>query len=203
MASRAWFVVPDGALVVSATSEDVPALVDAAVEKRTEKVVQDMKLKEDKKPPIDALASTLELTDDQRHLTEQEIIRGQREMLDVLGTPTWDGTVLLDDLVETFAQSLATPGKDPGMMKLFGKLLTEKVPGTDDTYGVRIEGIKRSVKDTLRGVWRPEQYAEFEAWGVDPLEVKDVPGTPNAAIEQRVLERARALGAELPEGGVK
>ena len=29
------------------------------------------------------------------------------------------------------------------------------------------------------------------------------PGTPNAAIEQRVLERARALGAELPEGGVK
>jgi hypothetical protein len=193
---------PDGELLVGEAGADVQALVDAAVEKRTQQVVQDLKLKEDKKPLIETFASALELTDDQRHRTEQEIVRGQREMLDVLATPTWDGSVLLDELVETFAQSMAAPGKDAGrMMRLFGKLLTEKVPGTDETYGARIDAIKRSVKDTLRTVWQPEQYAEFEAWGVDPLEVKNVPGTPNAAIERRVLDRARDLGVELPEDG--
>ena len=161
--------------------------------RRTEQVVKDLATKQDKKPPIDVLVSTLELTGPERLAAEDGIRRGQQQMLDVLATPTWDGDVLLDEVVETAAQGMATPGRGPEWAPLFARLVSEKVPGGDLTYAARIEAIKSATRERLRAAWRPEAYEEFVAWGVDPLEVKGIEGSPTQALEARIGARAAAL----------
>lgn len=180
--------------------EDVlEAIVDDAVERKTERVLDELRVKADKKPAMDVFASVLELSKDQRVATERVVVEGQREVHAVLGTPTYDGTNLMDQLVEIAAKGIAEPGKDHGWGVWLARVLSEKIPGTDDTYGTRIESVKNGMRATLKREWSEAQYREFEAWGVDPTEIESVAGSPNEALLKRVTERARALGAVLPE----
>lgn len=186
----------DAALAEAATTpEALKALVDQAVSKKAAQL-QGM---QNKKPSMEVFAKTLELTDEQRQAAEQDVLRAQRDVRAILEMPTADGANLMDDLVEVLADSMAHPDKAQGrIMKYFGRLLSEKIPGSDETYAVRIEGVKGSLKETLRRNWSKEQYATFEAWQMDPTEVKEIEGSPWKEIEGRVIERARDLGAELP-----
>jgi hypothetical protein len=140
----------------------------------------------------------LELTEEQRAETERVIVEGQRELHRILETPTYDGTSLMDELVEIVARGFAEPGKDHGFGKWFGRVLTEKIPGTDETYATRIESVKNGMRTSFKREWSEAQYREFEEWGVDPTEVQEVPGSPNEALEKRIVERATSLGAEIP-----
>ncbi|MCK6460807.1 MAG: hypothetical protein L6Q95_13055 [Planctomycetes bacterium] len=178
--------------------DDLHAIVDDAVAKRTERVLDEMRAKADRKPAMDVFASTLELSEEQRFSTARVVAEGQREVHAILATPAADGTNLLDQLVEMAAKGLAEPGKDPGWGPWFARVLTEKVPGTDETYGARIEAVKKGMRATFQREWSKAQYEEFEAWGVDPTEIESVPGSPNEALWKRVAERARQLGAALP-----
>lgn len=114
--------------LVSREDGVIDAIVAEAVEKKTQEVVDEMRVKENKKPAMIVLASTLELSPAQ------------------------------------------------------------------------VAAVKRNLRATFKRDWSAEQYTEFEAWGVDPTEIQDVPGSPNAALEERIGERARDFGAELPEG---
>jgi hypothetical protein len=174
------------------------SLVDEAVAKKTERVLDEMRVKENKKPAIDAFASVLELTDEQRSMTERVVVQGQREVHAILNTQTYDGTNLLDQLVEIAAKGIAQPGKDHGWGLWLARVLTEKVPGTDETYGARIESVKGRMRGAFKREWTEAQYKEFETWGVDPTEIAQVPGSPNDDLVKRVTDRARALGAVLP-----
>jgi hypothetical protein len=178
--------------------DELKAIVDDAVERKTEKVLDDLRVKADKKPALDVFASTLELSEGQRVTTERVVVEGQREVHAVLATPTLDGTNLMDQLVEIAAKGIAEPGKDHGWGTWLARVLTEKVPGTDDTYGTRIEAVKTGMRATFKREWSEAQYKEFEEWGVDPTEIENVPGGPNEALMKRIIERARALGANLP-----
>ena len=77
--------------------------------------------------------------------------------------------------------------------------MSEKVPGTDQSYAERIEAVKQSMRETFKRDWTRDQYLEFEAWGVDPTEIQDVPGSPNKELEARIRERVRELGGTLPD----
>jgi hypothetical protein len=177
----------------------IETMVDDAVTRKTEQVLDEMRVKQNKKPAWDAFAKALELSDGQRALTERVVVAGQREVHSILGTPTLDGANLIDQLVEIAAKGMAEPGKDHGFGPWLARVLTEKVPGTDETYGARIEAVKGRMRATFKREWSEAQYAEFEAWGVDPTEVQNVPESPNEALMKRITERARALGADVPK----
>jgi hypothetical protein len=191
---------PEGAGQASIVEggDEIKAIVDDAVERKTEKVLDELRVKENKKPALDVFSSTLELSEGQRVTTERVVVEGQREVHSILATPTRDGTNLMDQLVEIAAKGIAEPGKDHGWGMWVARVLTEKVPGTDETYGARIESVKSGMRATFKREWSEAQYREFEAWGVDPTEIDSVPGGPNEALMRRITERARALGANLP-----
>lgn len=184
-----------------AIAEDNPelaAIVDDAVDRKTKAAFDELRIKGNKKPPIDAFASVLDLTDEQRAVTERVVIEGQRELHAILNTVTADGTNLMDELVEIAAKGIAEPGKDHGWGKWIGRLISEKVPGTDTTYAARIESVKAAMRERFKHEWTKEQFREYQEWGVDPTEVQNVPGSPNEGIMRRITERARQLGAEIP-----
>jgi hypothetical protein len=176
----------------------IAAIVDDAVDRKTKKVIDDLRVKADKKPAIDLFSSVLELTTEQREAAERVIVEGQRSVHQILNTPTADGINLMDELVEIFAKGIADPGKDHGFGRWIGRLLSEKIPGTDVTYGKRIEAVKESMRATFKKEWTVEQFKEFQEWGLDPTEIQKVPGSPNEALEKRILARASVLGAEIP-----
>jgi hypothetical protein len=181
---------------VARPAGDIQELVDAAVEKKAAQI----QVMRNKKPHIDVFAKMLELTDVQRLAAEEDIVRSQQQIKEVLEIPTDDGSVFLDEVVEVLARGVAEPQQAQGrLMKLFGRLMAEKVPGSDQTYAVRIEGIKDSLRQTFQRNWTEKQYATFETWQMDPTEVKDVPGSPWKDVERQVIDRAKALGAEIPE----
>ncbi len=178
-------------------TEELQELVAEAVEK---KAAEYHVMQTTKKPPIDLFAETLELTDDQRYVAEREIVGAQREIKGILEIPAADGTNFVDELVEVFAQGIAHPGENPGRgMLFFGRLLTEQVPGSNETYAVRIESVKERLRSTFRREWTDKQYATFEAWKMDPTEVEDIEGSPWKEVETLVIERAKALGADIPD----
>jgi hypothetical protein len=179
--------------------EALKAIVDDAVDRKTGQVIDELRIKADKKPAMDVFASVLELTEEQRAETERVVVEGQRQVHRILGTPTYDGTLLMDELVEIFAKGIAEPGKDHGFGRWLGRVLTEKIPGTDETYATRIESVKSAMRATFKQRWSAAQYSEFEEWGVDPTEIRKVPGSPNEALEKRIVERATALGAQIPD----
>lgn len=179
--------------------EALKAIVDDAVDRKAGQVIDELRTKANKKPAMDVFARVLELTEEQRAETERVIVEGQRQVHQILNTPTYDGTSLMDDLVEVFAKGIAEPGKDHGFGRWIGRVLTEKIPGTDETYATRIESVKSTMRATFKRDWSAAQYREFEEWGVDPTEIEKVPGSPNEALGKRIVERATALGAEIPD----
>jgi hypothetical protein len=173
-------------------------MIDAAVERKADQVRKELSAKANKKPAFDVFASTLKLTPTQKDAAGRVIAAGQQQVYDILNTPTANGTNLMDELVDLVANGFARPGKNQGWGPWFVKVMSEKIPGTDETYGKRIEGVKNEMKALFKRTWTPAQYKEFEDWGVDPTEVEKVPGSSNAELEKRIVQRARELGAQIP-----
>ncbi|MHC4973068.1 MAG: hypothetical protein ACYTG3_12125 [Planctomycetota bacterium] len=182
-------------------AKDDPALtemVDDAVDRKTKQVLDELRIKGNKKPAMEVFASALELTPEQRTDAERVIVAGQRQVHAILDTPTVGGANLMDELIEIVAKGFAQPGKDHGFGRWIGRVLTEPFPGTDETYSARIESVKNAMRATFKRDWTEAQYKEFEEWGVDPTEIQKVPGSPNEELERRVVERATRLGAKIP-----
>ncbi len=187
-----------GVDVVAGTKTDaeLTQLINKAVDAKAEKMAR----KWDKKPAIGRFVKSLGLTDVQQQAIEREVVRGQREMKALFETPTADGTVLLDEFVNAMASSMLEPEKGKAkMMAVFGRLMTETVPGTDETYATKMEAVKTSVSDSFRRDMTPEQYAEYEEWEIDPTEIKDIPDSPWKELETQVVDRAKQMGWQNPE----
>ncbi len=175
--------------------EKLAALVDEAVEKKAAQ----MRTMANKKPAMNVFASTLELTKEQSEAAGREIVRAQHDIQAILETPTEDGAVLLDDLVEVVARGMAEPAKhQQRWMQFFGRVMNEKIPGSDETYAARIESVKQRVRDNFKRNWSERQYANFQTWQMDPTEVQGIEGSPWTTLGKRMQERARQLGAKLP-----
>jgi hypothetical protein len=182
------------------TSDEIAELVNEAVEKKAAQI----QVMQNKKPSIDVFAKTLELSATQRAAAAEQLVRAQQQIKDILEIPAEDGTNFMDELVEVMARGVAEPGKNPGRgVKLFGRLMSETIPGSSETYATRIEKIKQGVRATFRRDWTQEQYATFEAWRMDPTEVQDIEGSPWKDVGRRLLERAKELGADVPDDALK
>jgi hypothetical protein len=175
-------------------TEGLGALVDEAVEKKARSIAERARVRQDRKPTLAVFARELGLTDDERASVGAEVIRGQREVFDILEVVTDDGRNLLDELVDLYASALAKPGEDPGWGKWYGAVLTERIPGDGNTYAARIEVVKTSMRETFRAVLGEKRFAEFMAWGVDPVDIRAIPDSPGDALGMRIRERARGMG---------
>lgn len=183
---------PSGGVSVATSGAPDPERQRALIKSMVETEVQAAKIKDEKKPSLDRVAAHLQLSDVQRESVQREVVRAQREIMDTLKIPTQDGTVFLDELVDVFVigatgDQAAAGGK---MIQLFTRLTTEKIPGTDRTYAVHVDGIKVGVKETFRRDFSPEQFAAYEGMGVaeDPTEMQ-VPGSPWMELMGKVAEK--------------
>jgi len=118
----------------------------------------------------------------------------------LLETPTEDGTVFLDEIVDTMALGMVKPYEAKRRFAgILGRIIKERVPGTDTTYGERAEQVKQTVRDAFEHSWSQTQYARFQEWKMDPTEVQGIEGSPWEDLRPRIIERARQLGAKLPD----
>ncbi len=147
-----------------------------------------------KKPSIEDFAEVLKLSEEQRKAVDEDVWLGQNQVRTILETPTEDGTILIDEFIEAAALNEAKrPEAGQQFMKLFARIMSEKIPGTDVTYGAEIEAAKNNVRSAFRSKFSDKQYAEFESWGVDPTEIKEIDDNPWADIEKRVKKRMEEL----------
>ncbi len=186
---------PTGSLASPEGEAALTEMVSAAVEK---KAAQLLAMRE-KKPSIDTFARTLELDDAQRAAIERGVLSSQHEIKSILEIETEAGANFLDDLVEVFADGIAHPGKNPKAgQALFTRLLTEKIPGSNETYAERVEGVKSRLRAALKRDLNPKQHTAFQTWQMDPTEIKGIAGSPWKAIEKRVGERVKELVPDTP-----
>ena len=86
-------------------AERLKTLVEDAVEKKAAQ----MRVMSNKKPSIDVFAKMLDLTDEQRQAVEENVVRSQKEIRELLETPTADGSLLLDELVDAVKPQSFSP----------------------------------------------------------------------------------------------
>jgi len=140
------------------------------------------------KPPLSQFAAELELTGAQRDEVRQAVIRGQESMIALLRTPTAEGRVPVDELLDAM---LGKPEEaQPKVVEIFGLLATETVPGTEETYAKRIEAVKRETVEAFRRGLTAEQFQAYEKTGQDPLEIQ-VPDSPWVEVLQDAYRRRK------------
>lgn len=131
-------------------------------------------------PPLSQVAATLELEAWQREQVQREVLNGQKETLALLSTPTKDGTLMIDEIMTTYinAQALPPEQAQASLMKFYGRLMTEVVPGTGETYAQRMAAVNSRVSDGLRRSFSQDQWTEYEKMGItDPTQIQ-VEGSP-------------------------
>ncbi len=120
------------------------------------------------KAPIDELTEELSLDETQQERAKQIFDRAKDEMYALLKTTRLDGGSLLDDLADDLAQ-----GGDiqETFGRFIGKLISDRVPGTDDTYLAHILESRRGLEGELGTHLSDEQMVEFRRLRVDFFDV--------------------------------
>jgi hypothetical protein len=177
-----------------AISSTIDERVAAVVDEKVSAIAEKQAIMQNKEPSLDDFARALDLSYNQRVAVEDEVRFGQKEVRGILDIPTADGSNLVDELVEVLAHGgIEHPETSKRFMKWIGRVMGETIPGTDETYGTRIQAAKRKVSDGFRKVFTDEQYADFEKWGLDPTEIKEIENSPWADIGERIQERMLQL----------
>lgn len=189
--------IPSGD-VAAGTEAELGKLVDRAVDERVDgaldeavqKGVRNVLALRDKRPAYSTFSDVLDLEASQSERVTADITQAQASIMQVLRTPADDGTVFFDRLVDLMVQGARKPGQDIGWKAFLERVVREPIPGTNTTYGARIDGIKSDLKESLRRTMNDRQWASYEAWQMDPTQIRDVPGSPYAEVQRLVTERA-------------
>ena len=81
-------------------------------------------------------------------------------------------------------------------VKFFGRLASEKVPGTDQTYLVKITELHQSTRQAFKQTLSEKQFAAFEALGVENATDIKIDNDPLGAY---IMQRMQAAGVN-PDG---
>ncbi|MCI0342844.1 MAG: hypothetical protein L0216_17160 [Planctomycetales bacterium] len=159
-----------------------PAKIQQLVASTVDEKMQALKRQQEKKPTLEEFSAELKLDDVQQQSVTREVFRGQEGVLEVLGIRGADGTDYREQLFEAYSTAASgDPEKAPQaymkVMALFGRLMTDKIPGTDETYVTRINKVKAGVSDSFRNFLTNEQYEAYQKMGQDPTEVQ-ISGNP-------------------------
>jgi hypothetical protein len=150
-----------------------------------------------KKPALSAVAARIELEKDEQAAIEDILHRKKLEVMSILKTPRDDGSNLLDEFADELIEIYSSEQPDAGAavkayMKLFGRLATEKVPGSSETYLSRLGKIEQETRTAYRDTLSEKKYSAFEALGIENTTEIKIPDEP---IDKYVQQRLEAAGA--------
>jgi len=121
------------------------------------------------KAPIDDLTKELKLTDAQKTDAARIFDHSRDEAFALLKTQRLDGGSILDD----YASALKSGADAQETTKqLFTRILTERVPGSDQTYLAEFIAMHQSVEEQLGSKLDAAQMKRLRSLRVDLLDVK-------------------------------
>jgi hypothetical protein len=121
----------------------------------------------ERKVPLHDLAKELAIDPRAQERVEEIANAAKKEIFDVARTPRADGTSLADDLVAAVLK-----GDEKGARQVFGKLFTDKVPGTDSTYVAVVTGIQDKANRGLEQTLGPDGYARYRHMSLRPENIE-------------------------------
>jgi len=137
------------------------------------------------KPPIGELARELGLDDPQQRKLDAVFRSARDEVFAILGTERPDGTSLLDDFAHELKET-EDYGKTVGWF--FGRLVKERVPGTQQTYLAASIELSERVQAQAQAHLDERQRTRFQELQLDVLEVNTGYDPVGDYIKERLSE---------------
>jgi hypothetical protein len=158
----------DAAPAVAFTEEDIQKIVDAKVEEKLQARKENKKFgEEDRKMPLFELAKELILDPATQQRVASISNTAKKEIFDILKTPRPDGTNAADDVITAF-----TSGDAEGAKKVFLKLFTEKIPGTDTPYVAAVARVQEKANTALSAAMGPQVFGKFQGMSIKPENIE-------------------------------
>jgi len=147
--------------------EDIQKIVDARLEEKLQSKSTGKGGGEDRKMPLFDLAKELSLDDAMQGRVASVANTVKKEIFDILKTPRADGTNMADDLLAAF-----TSGETSAVQKLFGRLFTEKIPGTDTLYVTAVSRVQDQANQGLKQAMGPEAFGRYQGMNLKPENIE-------------------------------
>ncbi|MHC5038758.1 MAG: hypothetical protein ACYTHM_15730, partial [Planctomycetota bacterium] len=187
---------PEGAAEVSPGTEKALVKKIMKLESQLDKVQKELeKDRPDPKPKFDQFAAKLGLDEGQQAAVKEMLVKGQEELLDHFSRPLPDGTIVMDELADAFYQSMVEPEKGKAeLVRLYTRLISEKVPGTDQTYAQVGERLNTRLSREMATVMTASQAEQFRTWAPKPTEIELSEGPFQRYILAHIQRRQQTPG---------
>lgn len=148
--------------------EDIQKIVDARVEEKLQQQKKDGAAGgEDRKMPLFDLAKELGLDAAVQERVATIANTVKKEIFDILKTPRPDGSNMADELLTAF-----TSGDTGAVQKIFGKLFTEKIPGTDTPYVAAVARVQEKANQGLKQTMGNDAFAKYQGMNLKPENIE-------------------------------
>jgi hypothetical protein len=146
--------------------EDIEKIVEAKLEEKMQKKGKGG-LGEDRKMPIFDLAKELSLDPAQQTKVTAIANTAKKEIFDILKTPRPDGTNVADELLTAF-----TSGDQAAVQKVFARVITEKIPGTDTPYITAVGRVQEKANQGLSVAMGGDAYSKYQGMNLKPENIE-------------------------------
>ncbi|MBI3857183.1 MAG: hypothetical protein HY293_15970 [Planctomycetes bacterium] len=155
----------DAAAPVAFTEEDIQKIVDAKIEEKIQK--KGGGKQEDRKMPLFELAKELTLDPVAQTKVASIANTAKKEIFDILKTPRPDGSSAAEDVIKAF-----TGGDQAEAQKVFLKLFTEKIPGTDTPYVTAVARVQEKANQGLSLAMGPQVFEKYRGMNLKPENIE-------------------------------
>jgi hypothetical protein len=150
---------------VAFTEDDISKIVEARLEEKLKK--NDKKLGDDRKMPLFELSKELTLEPAVQAKVAAIANTCKKEIFDILKTPRPDGGNAADDVIKAFSA-----GNQEEAQKVFLKLFTEKIPGTETTYVAAVARVQEKANQGLSAAMGPDAFGKFQGMSIKPENIE-------------------------------
>src|SRR5579862_386493 len=166
-AAKRPFPAPAPAAAPATLEEDIQKIVDAKIEEKLQARGAAKAAGNDRKMPLFDLAKELSLDDAAQTRIASIANTVKKEIFDILKTPRPDGTNMADELLAAF-----TAGDTDGVQKLFSRVLTEKIPGTDTPYVAAVTRVQDKANQGLRVAMGADAFGRYQGMNLKPENIE-------------------------------
>lgn len=154
------------------------------------KAAEDAEANKETKNLAEALAR-LNISDAEKEAIRQSVIDCKKAQLELLETPTTDGRIFAEELIDTFIKIQDGKATQADVGKLFMELVATKVPGDTQgrTYVQVIEEYKQKNKDSIGKLLTPEDQKKLSRAHPDWSEFEVGEGDPFGALYMERLQK--------------
>jgi hypothetical protein len=147
--------------------EDIQKIVDAKVEEKFQQKGAAKAGGDDRKMPLFDLAKELSLDPATQNRVASIANTVKKEIFDIIKTPRPDGTNMADELLTAF-----TSGDQAAVQKMFGKLFTEKIPGTDTPYVTAVSRVQEKANEGLKQTMGGDAFTRYQGMNLKPENIE-------------------------------